>query len=150
MGTFDNIPEALRYAVYALADQGHGYIVNIRGPREIEQSQAAAIQVVAATFVYQDGDLGLAIHMPFDPSSGTFGELIRFLDTQGNELFDEYTYDGIPIFVINLGKDIGLATRVLGYMRERVYEYPPGTAFQCEVYDEGLGSDDADEELADQ
>jgi hypothetical protein len=147
VGTFDSIPEALRYAVFALADQGHGYIVNVRGPKEIEQSHAAAIQVVPATFVYQDGDLGLAVHLPFDPSSGKFGELVRFLDTQGNELFDEYTHDGIPIFVINLGRDIGLATRVLEYMLERVYEYPTGTEFQCEVYDEGP-ADDEDEELA--
>jgi hypothetical protein len=150
VGTFDNIPEALRYAIYGLADQGHGYIVNVRGPKEIERSHAAAIQVVPATFVYQDGDLGLAIHMPFDPSSGMFGELVRFLDTQGNELFDEYTHDGIPIFVINLGDDIGLATRVVEYMLERVYEYPPGTTFQCEVSDEGPAGDDEDEELADE
>lgn len=79
MGTFDSIPEALRYAVRALADHGYGYVVNVRGPKEIEQSHAAAIQVVPATFVYHDGDLGLTVHMPFDPSSGTFTELVRFL-----------------------------------------------------------------------
>jgi hypothetical protein len=38
VGTFDNIPEALRYAVYALAAHGHGYIINVCGPKEIEQS----------------------------------------------------------------------------------------------------------------
>jgi hypothetical protein len=84
MGTFDNIPEALRYAVYALADREHSYIVNVRGPREIAESRPAAIQVVPAKFVYQDGDLGLTVHMPIDPSSGTFGEATaRWSGTRG-------------------------------------------------------------------
>jgi hypothetical protein len=39
---------------------------------------------------------------------------------------------------MNFGQNVPRATRVLEYVLERVYEYPAGTAFQCEVYDEGL------------
>jgi hypothetical protein len=146
VGTFDNIPEALRYAVYALAAHGHGYIINVRGPKEIEQSAAAAIQVVPATFVYKDGDLGLTIYMPFDSSSGMRSELTRFLKIKGHELFDKYKYDGIPTYVINLGQDIQLTTRMLKFMLQQVFKYPRGTAFQCEVYDQGPVDTDEDED----
>jgi hypothetical protein len=138
MGTFDNLPEALDYAVHALAARRHAYIINVRGPKELEQSRAATIQVVPSTYVYNDGDLGLAVHMPFDPSSGTFKELTEFLDTEGHDTFDEYRIDGILAFVMNFGQNVTRATKVLEYLLERVYEYPAGTAFQCEVYDQGL------------
>jgi hypothetical protein len=117
----------------------------VRGPKEVAESKAATIQVVPESFVYEDGGLGMAVHMPFDPSAGTFLELVRFLDTQGHNLFDEYSHDGIPCFAISLGRDVGLATRVLLYMLGKVYEYPPNTEFVCEVYDEGASN--ADEHL---
>jgi uncharacterized protein (DUF433 family) len=79
----------------------------------------------------------LTIHLPFDPASGTFAELVRFLDTQGTALFDEYRFQGIPCFVIRLGNDVELANRVLLYLLEKVYEYPPPTTFECAVNDEG-------------
>ncbi|MCI0739252.1 MAG: hypothetical protein L0Y72_09425 [Gemmataceae bacterium] len=75
--------------------------------------------------------------MPFDPASGTFSELVRFLDTQGSDLFDEYRFQGIPCFVITLGSDVDRAHRVLLYLLEKVYQYPTETAFMCEVFDEG-------------
>jgi hypothetical protein len=140
VGTFDDIKEALHYVVFALAKHGHMYIINVRGPMELSQAQAPAIQVVPATFVHKDRDLGLAIHMPFAPTSRTFSELDRFLDEQGYDAPDEYQYKGKPILVINLGENVTLATRVLEYILERVYGYPFGTAFQCEVYDEGVPS----------
>ena len=138
IGTFDNIPEALRYTVDSLISRGHKYIINVRGPREVEASEAATIQLVPACYVYEGRDLGLTIHLPFDPTSGTFLELVRFLDTQGNHLFDEHRFQDIPCFTINLDNDGELAHRVLLYLLEKVYEYPPGTNFQCEVFDEGL------------
>lgn len=138
MKSFDNIPEALHYATLILAADGHAYIVNVRGPKEIEQSLAAVVQVVPSTFIYNDGDLGMAVHMPFDPLSGTQMDLARFLDMEGNDIFDEYTIGDIPAFVMNFGQNVPRATRVLEYLLERVYEYPPGTVFRCEVYDEGL------------
>jgi uncharacterized protein (DUF433 family) len=75
--------------------------------------------------------------MPFDPTSGTFADLVRFLDTQGHELFEEYRFQGSPCFVNRLGTDVVLANQVLLYLLEKVYEYPTGTAFECEVHDEG-------------
>jgi hypothetical protein len=123
--------------VYGLIDRGHRYIINVRGPKEVKSSEAATIQVVPAYSVYDDGELGMTVHMPFDPESGTFGELVRFLDTQGHEDFDEYRHDGIPCFAINLGRDVDLAARVLLYLLEKVHEYPTGTSFLCEVHDEG-------------
>lgn len=111
MATFETIPQALHHAVFTLAAKGHSYILNVRGPREIEQSQASTIQVVPSAFVYDDGDLGLTIHMPFDPASGTFTELVRFLGTQGNELFDRFERDEIPVFAIRLGQDIDLGAQ---------------------------------------
>jgi uncharacterized protein (DUF433 family) len=137
IGTFDNIPEAIRYAVDSMIGRSHSYIINVRGPREVEASRASTIQVVPAKYVYEGGTLGLTIHLPFDPTSGPFTELVQFLDTQGHELFDEVRFQGIPCFVIRLGSDVELANRVLMYLLEKVYEYPAGTTFVCEVHDEG-------------
>ncbi|HEX8199511.1 MAG TPA: DUF433 domain-containing protein [Isosphaeraceae bacterium] len=145
MGTFDNIPEALRYAVDSLIGRGRKYMINVRGPREIESSRASTIQVVPASFVYETADLGLTIHLPFDPASGTFVELARFLETQGHNLFDEYRFQGIPCFIIRLGSDIELSHRVLLHVLEKVYEYPAVTTFECEVYDEGPADSDGKE-----
>jgi uncharacterized protein (DUF433 family) len=141
IGTFDNLPEALRYTVDSLIGRGHKYIINVRGPREIETSAAATMQIVPASYIYESQDLGLTIHLPFDPGSETFLELVRFLDMQGNKLFDEYRFQGIPCFVIHVGRDVELAHRVLLHLLEKVYQYPSGTNFQAEVHDEGLNQE---------
>jgi hypothetical protein len=120
MGTFDNIPEALRYTVDSLIRRSHSYIINVRGPGELEASMAATIQVVPANYIYGNANLGLTIHLPFDPASGTLPELVRFLDTQGNDLFDEFRFQGVPCFAISLGSNVELANRVLLYLLEKV------------------------------
>jgi hypothetical protein len=125
-----------------LIESGRKYIVNVRGPKEVASAQAATVQVVPGCYIYDWGDLGLTLHLPFDVCSGTFAELVNFLDTQGHELFDEYRYQGIPCFVISMERDIELAESILYYVLEKVYEYPRETPFICEVYDQGPDSSD--------
>jgi len=67
---FDDIPEALAYAVDTLASKGHGYIVNILGSDDAEQGRAATVQLVAEGMVFDTEEAGLALHLPFDPASG--------------------------------------------------------------------------------
>ncbi len=137
METFDNIPEALHYATLSLAARGHAYVVNIRGPREVRRPGSSTVVVEPSSDIYDDGNLGLAVHFPYDPSSGWVKELAQFLDTEGHGVLHDYAIGDIPVHVMEFGQDVPRATKVLEYMLERVYGYPAGTAIRCEVYDRG-------------
>lgn len=138
MGRFDRIPEALRYAVYALAKRKHTYIVNICGPRERKRGKAAAFQVIPATYLFDDGDLGLTIHLPFDPESSDPRHLRRFLAMRGSNAFDQLSLDGMPVFVLRLGYNVKRAAQWIRHVLNQVYKYPEDAAIECEVYDQGL------------
>jgi hypothetical protein len=137
MGRFDRISEALRYTVYALANRKHAYIINVRGPREIRRNEAAAFQIVPATYLYDDGNLDPTLHLTFDPDSGDLSRLLRFQRMPGNEQFDEMNADGIPTFALRLGYNINVAKRWIEHVLTHVMNYPEGTDIECEVYDEG-------------
>jgi len=134
---FDNIEEALRFVVERLIPTRHCYIVNVRGPNEIAKSHAATVQVVAENMVYENGEVGLSIHLPFDPASGEFQHLAEFVGTDLQEYCDEYRYDDIPCFALRVGTDVLLAEKVLRFILLHVYGYRNLAGFECEVYDEG-------------
>jgi hypothetical protein len=135
---FDNIEEAFQFVVKRLVPKKHCYIVNVRGPGEIAKAHAATVQVVAENMVYENGEVGLTVHLPFDPASGTFQELVKFVGTDLTDVCDEYKYDGIPCFALRVGTDVWMAEKVLRFILLHVYGYGNLARFECEVYDEGL------------
>jgi hypothetical protein len=135
--TFDNIEEALRFVADRLIPRRRAYIVNVRGPSEIAESHAATVQVVAENMVYKNGEVGLTIHLPFDPSSGEFRHLAEFLGTDLTEYCDEYKQDDIPCFALRVGTDTLMAEKALRFILLNVYGYNNLAGFECEVHDEG-------------
>ena len=134
---FDNIEEAFQFAVGKLVPRNHCYIIDVRGPSEIAESKAATVQVVAENMVYENGAVGLTIHLPFDPTSGTFQELVKFVGTDLAERWNEFKYDGIPCFALRVGTDVLMAEKVLRFILLHVYGYGNLAGFECEVFDEG-------------
>ena len=135
--TFDSIEEALQHVVDRVIPERHGYIINVRGPNEIIESHAATVQVVAENMVYENGEVGLTIHLPFDPSWGEFRHLVEFVGSDFEEYCDEYKYDGIPCFALRVGSDVLMAEKVLRFLLRSVYGYGNLAGFECEVHDEG-------------
>src|SRR4051812_7139611 len=121
MHTFDSIETALAFVVRTLIPVSHSYIVNVIGPKEAEANEAATVQVVAQHMVYHDGNYGLTLDLPFDPSSGEFAHLADFMGTSIRHLCDEYTYQGIPCFAFRFGTDIDTAARVVKFILSEVY-----------------------------
>lgn len=135
--SFDSIPDALYFTVTMLIANGHGFIVNVLGPKEAEAGHAATLQVVAQGMVFGDGESGLALHLPFDVLSGEFEHLVEFLDLDASILFSEYKFNGIPCFVAPFGTNVDLAHKVILHVLAKVFGYHPSTAFACTAYDEG-------------
>lgn len=135
--TFDNIEDALRFVVKGLIPRRRRYIVNVRGPKEIAKAHNSTVQLVAEDMVFNNGEPGLTIDLPFDPSSGKFRHLAEFLNTDLAALCHAYKYDKIPCFALRTGVDILMAEKALRFLLLRVHGYRNLTGFQCEVSDEG-------------
>jgi len=131
------IREALRHTVDTLIPGGHAYIIDVRGPREIFRKRSNCFQVVAETMVYRNREFGLMVHLPFDPSNGVSGTLLRFMEWPLRHFFDRYMWQGIPCFALRLGQDVEAGERVIRLLLTDVYGYTTGTAFQCRIHDQG-------------
>ncbi len=99
------IREALRHTVDTLIPAGHAYIIDGRGPWEISRKRSNCFQVVAETMVYRNREFGLTVHLPFDPSHGVSGSLLRFMEWPLRHFFDRYMWQGIPCFALRLGQE---------------------------------------------
>jgi hypothetical protein len=134
---FDNIKNALDYTVQTLIAKRRGYIVNVLGSEEAKAGRAATVQVVAQDMVLGNGEPGLAVHLPFDPQSGQFPGLVRFLETELAAPISEYKYKGIPCFFATFGTEVDRADRAILQLLVQVTGYSPSAEFACEVHDEG-------------
>jgi len=137
MKAFDNLQKALEYTVKTLIPKDHAYIINVVGPIEAAANQTATVQVVAQHMIYENKDCGLTLNLPFDPASGEFTHLVKFMGSSFSGFCDEYTYDGIPCFALRFGTNVDVATKVITFLLNEVYGYKEPTTFNCEVYDEG-------------
>jgi hypothetical protein len=135
--SFNELEEALSFVVERLVSNRHHYIINVRGPKEIAKNHASTVQVVAENMVYENGEFGLTIHLPFDPASGTFQQLADFLGTDIAAICDEYNLSGIPCFGLRAGVDVLMAEKALRFILLHVYGYKNLTDFEVEVHDEG-------------
>jgi hypothetical protein len=135
--SFGSIEDALYYTINMLMANGHGFIVNVLGPKEAEAGRACTVQVVAQGMALGDGESGLALHLPFDPSCGEFGHLAEFLHMDASALFAEYKFNGIHCFVAPFGTNVDLAHKAILYVLAKVFGYVPSTAFTCAVFDDG-------------
>ncbi|HEX7447768.1 MAG TPA: hypothetical protein VF306_09500 [Pirellulales bacterium] len=131
------ILNALRYVADEFIAKERGYIINVRGPREIVERRAAIVQVAAEHVVFDNRRAGLTIHLPFDPGSGEFQHLVEFIGTGLEEQCAEYKYQGIPCCALRVGSDIFMAERILRFILRQVYDYPSLAGFKYEVCDEG-------------
>jgi len=130
MKSFDSVAEAVSHVVMDLISNKHSYILNIRGPGP--DTQPTALQIVPRHFVYGDGDLGLTLHLPCDPTSDE-PERLAALDLS---VFDKRQLDDIPCFAYCCGTDVNLVYRMVMYVLEKLHGYSPATELTCEVYDE--------------
>jgi len=135
--TFDNIEEALQFVVERLIPKGHCCIVNVLGPNEAAKSHACTVQVVAEHMIYQNGEVGLTVHLPFDPASGEFRHLAEFVGTDLTYYCDEYKQDDIPCFALRVASNVLLAEKALRFLFLHVYGYKNLIGFECEVHDAG-------------
>ncbi|HJZ60184.1 MAG TPA: hypothetical protein VKE74_34900 [Gemmataceae bacterium] len=135
MRRFHSPPEALDYIVETLIPDQRGYIANVVGPAEAVTDHAATIQIVDQNKVYEDGEFGLTIHLPFDPDSATHESFRLFERFPRRDEFDDVSYDGIPCFAFKCGTDTRTALNILAALLQGVYEYPPLTPFVCDVHE---------------
>lgn len=127
----------MAHTVDNLIATGHGYIINVLGSEEAKVGRAATVQVVAQDMIVGDGSPGLAVHIPFDPQSGQFDRLVRFLETELATPISEYKHKGIPCFFATFGTDVNRGDRAILQILVQVFGYAPSATFACEVYDEG-------------
>jgi hypothetical protein len=136
--SFNDIRAALDYSVDHLTDKGHSFIITIRGSAEAFADHACTMQVVDQNRVFNDGNFGLALHLPFDLKAGCHGSLARFKEMQENASFSDVNYeDGIECYALAFGTDVPAALRMISIVLIKVYGYTVGDSFECKVYDEG-------------
>jgi hypothetical protein len=132
METFDSVAGAVSHVVMDLIANQHSYILNIRGPGP--DTQPTALQIVPRHFVYGDGDLGLTLHLPCDPTTDEAERLAAALDLS---VFDKRQVGNIPCYAYWCGTDVNLVYRMVMYVLEKLHGYSPETKLTCEVHDEG-------------
>jgi len=135
--TFDCIRSALEFTVDSLISKGHGYIIDVIGPAEVENGSAATIQIIARGMIRQDSNPGLTLHLPFDLLSDECDHLRHFEAMDDYDRFEEYLYQGISCFIATFGTDLDAAEAMTLKVLNDVYDYPPYTEFICEVSDQG-------------
>ncbi|NJD37461.1 MAG: hypothetical protein FIA89_03945 [Geobacter sp.] len=136
--SFGDIPEAISYVLNTLVAAGHGYIVDIRGGWEIEKNEPSCMQIVPENAVFDNHNLDLMIHIPFDPKADTINELIRFTEFPLYRHFEHYTWKGIPCYAIRCGRDIDKLNRITRLLLVEVFRYTTAASIECNIFDEGL------------
>src|SRR5207245_8342905 len=96
-----------------------------------------APQVTSHHVEFHDGDVGLTIALPFEPSSAEFGQLAQLLNRNLSGLVSTGQLDGVPRYFLNLGSDAPAATQAVLYLLESIAGFPPGSSYFCVVHDEG-------------
>jgi hypothetical protein len=134
---FNTVRAAVDFAVENLIAKRHGYIINVLGSEQAAVGRAATLQVVAQDMITGDGEAGLSVHLPFDPQSGQFNSLVRFLDAELATPISEYQFRGIPCLFAKFGSDAERADRAILQILVQVFGYSPAAEFACEVHDEG-------------
>jgi hypothetical protein len=135
MRRFKDPPAALDYVVDSLIPKGIGFVINMIGPAEAITDHAATVQIVDQNKAYEDGQNGITLYLPFDPQSATHESFELFMAFSRQVAFDEFEWDGIPIFAMKFGTDVMAALHMLAELLNKVFEYPELTAFECEVYE---------------
>jgi hypothetical protein len=136
MRRFKNPPAALDYVVDSLVPKRQGFTINVIGPAEEMTDHAATVQIVDQNKVYEDGEFGLTLHLPFDPASATHESYEAFKEFAKQVDFDDVSYDEIPCFAKKFGTDVAAALHMLAAVLHEVFEYPELTAFECEVHED--------------
>lgn len=131
---------ALRYVLRCLVPKGHAYIVNVCGRREVQQGQAAAVQIIPGAYLGVEGAPGLPWlydcseeKYPLDPQA-----LEPYWRPLGwNPPFVQ-GFDGLFYMVgIPLGADPLAGAALLEAAMRQGYGYGMGEQFICTVHDEG-------------
>ena len=137
MQIFHDIRSALEYTVRELIAARHTFIINIRGPREVKRQLACTVQVIAESMIFDSDERGLTLDLPFTAEMRPQHKFPRFAALPEFDSFHYYEFDGIPCFAMCFGTDVDLAESVIKSVLRAVWRYPAGTAFECNVSDEG-------------
>src|SRR5438552_3597933 len=106
MKAFAAVEDALNFTVTALIPQHHSYVINVIALKNADGNETVEVQVVAQHMIYEDGNWGLALNLPFDPASGEFTHPVEFMGSSISELCDEYEWDGIRCFALRFGTNV--------------------------------------------
>jgi hypothetical protein len=137
MKAFSTIEAALDFTVKTLIPKKHTYVINVIAPKNADGNEPVEVQVVAQHMIYEDGNCGLALNLPFDTSSGEFTHLVEFMGSAISDLCDEYKWDGIPCFALRFGTNVEVAAKAIQFVLAEVYGYTQLDGFKYEVQDEG-------------
>lgn len=135
MKKFDSIRGALDFVAGVVIPAERSYCLSILGTNEKSKKQACTIQILPHDEVFEDdeGGLRMTLQLPFDAKSGMSPNHIRFLTMPGHEEFRFFDLGGIPCYALDLGEDADKALAKIGLVLSHVFDYPPGSPFECDV-----------------
>lgn len=136
MREFKSVPEALDYVVDRLIPHRRGYILDVVGPAEEFADHACTLQIVDQSKVFEDGEYGLTLHLPFDAESATHESHANFKRLEERSQFEDVGRDGIPAYALRFGTDIKAALQMTAIVLHKVFEYPELTTFSATLHED--------------
>lgn len=137
MPSFDNVRDALEHCIEQLIPARHKFIVDILGEREAAAGKHNTLQVITQHLVKNDGDPGLAMHLPIDPELPESAAWVKHLDANYAGLYERIPIGPIGTTFIHLGRDVNGACQLVEFLLTKVFQYPADASFTCTVHDEG-------------
>ena len=131
---------ALRF-LFRLIRLNRAYLVNVCGPREVEQGRAAAVQIVPGIYLGVEGAAGLPWlydcderGYPFDPRP-----LEPYWRAIGMQPPFLQGIDGpFHMIAMPLGSNIEAAAALVEAVMRHAYHYDLQTRYSCTIYDMGI------------
>ena len=137
---FRTLREALHYTVSELIAKRHLYIVNVYGGERLSRGRQAALQIVDQEHVFHDGELGLTLHLSFDPTTCSDYQA-RFLASPLKDRFVAVPWKGIPCFAATFGTNVDAAGELTYSILSSIYFNVDAMDLEYEVKDLGYWAD---------
>ena len=138
--TFQNLREALDFAVAYIIPRRHLYVINVYGGGRLCRGQQAAIQIVDQEHVFLDGELGLTLHLSFDPRTCA-DYYALFQQSPLRNLFAFTPWHGIPCYAAKCGTDVDAALNLSYRVLSTIYLNADALDLEIDVLDEGYWDD---------
>lgn len=137
---FPSLRQALDYVVEQLIPRRHLYILDVYGGERLSKGRQSAIQIVDQHHVFNDGELGLTLHLSFDLK--TCADYYAVFQTSPlKDKFVAVPWNGIPCFAAAFGTDVNAAGELAHRMLANIYFNADAMDLQYEVLDLGFWDD---------